>query len=367
MTSPLWIVNSSLAIAVILGAGIFFLGSPKIPSRSSIRPEATPPLAKKDVSKADLTRIYQNDLFGTNITPERPKEPEEPVMPVMPAPPAPVAPAPIKEEKPEFLAPLPINLKGVIIASTNEENRAFIGNTKTGKEDVFKISDTVEDAELIFIGKNKITLIRPNGQQETVFITPDDADDDITYYKPVWAEIVQKTGDATYTVDPEAFVENFTSLAQILDELDMTTAFSKGISLGVQVGSQKPASLGGALGLQPGDIITAINGISTNSTDKRIEIYEALQKLHDGNAIIVSLLRNNNHLDLVYNLAPLEKDEDEPAKITTQSNEPVQERTVALLKEENDLDAARNAMKKNDQLAMLSFGGRGNALRRTRS
>ena len=65
MRSPLWILNSTLALLFIVSLGLMFLLRTQLPGRRSLTPQAILPL-NQDVSKINITRIYENDLFGTH-------------------------------------------------------------------------------------------------------------------------------------------------------------------------------------------------------------------------------------------------------------------------------------------------------------
>ena len=98
--------------------------------------------------------------------------------------------------EPEFLDPLQVTLKGIIVVSSNDsKNRAMIQDNKTMQEGTYKVGDLIQDAQLIRIFKNKIIFLRLNGQQEVLYLREQDAKVDPAYsLSHEWDTVVKKTG-----------------------------------------------------------------------------------------------------------------------------------------------------------------------------
>ena len=79
-------------------------------------------------------------------------------------------------------------------------------------------------------------------------------------------------------------------------------------------GILQPKSIGLALGLQQGDIITAINNIPSTTTDSRFEIYQAVVNMKLGDTITLGITRNNRPVELRYTLQTIEKTAATPGK-----------------------------------------------------
>ena len=375
MKSPIWILNSALAVLFILVLGLIFFTRKEAPKRKPLTPDMSHVApVKKDVSKVNLVRIYERDLFNTYIKPTAPII-EDPLTKLLPQPPLPLPLPKPQPQNPQFLPPLEITLKGIIYTNNDKENRAIIADNKTNQEELYKVGDKVGDADLIRIGKNKIFLIRANGQQETIFITAADAQKDPIYTRDsAWTPVIQQVDNTQYIVDPKAFVRRITNLAQLIDMLDMTTAFEKGRSVGCRVGRMNPQSIGPSMGLQSGDIIVSINGIHTTTTKDRVAIYNQIKDLTSGGTINVTLLRNNTELELSYVLQKIAKDEaQEVPQVGTQlgTQQKVAQRTMkkptsaSVLAESSKFSPVAQNLNKRDQHAMLQHGGRGALLSRS--
>lgn len=370
MISPLWALNSLLAVLGLVTLGFIFFTQERIPPRVSIKPSITIAPPKKEVSKIDIARIYQNDLFNTYITPTAPLQPEEkPKVIPLPIPPKIKPVTPLAPPQPVFLPPLSLILKGVILTSLDTDSRAIVADTKTNKEALYKIGDTLEDAELIYIGKNNVIFIRSNGQQETVFLSGKDAQKDPIYlHEASWDTVVRKISDSEFMIDPITLKERITSLAQLLDMLDVTAVFIKAKEYGCRIGKLEKNSFGRAIGLEQDDVITTVNHIPTNSTQQRIAIYETVKNLPLGAQIIVTLIRNGEEKTITLSLARLTALQ-ETVTTSTLAAMPRQtvtrnEQAMRLLTSSPELDETVKSIKKRDRLAMTGHGGRRNVIQR---
>jgi type II secretory pathway component PulC len=272
-----------------------------VPASEPIEPSGyVKPLPKK-VSEVNIRKIYENDLFGTyNPSQEMPTEPNY----IAPAPPPP-PPLPTHvppEPRPQFLEPLKITLKGIIIIGSDDtKNRAIISDTKTNKEGSYKVGDIIEDAQLIKIFSNKVLFLRPNGQQEVLYLRPKDAQLDPTYAQiSGWKGITQKITDNQYLINTKEFIFRINNLGQFIDLLDLTTVYQNGKSVGCKIGTIQDASFAQELGLQSGDIIHAVNGVPVVDTPSRMAIYKQITGMKTKDMILVELMRNNRPYTLQY-------------------------------------------------------------------
>jgi hypothetical protein len=271
-----------------------FFSTEKLMPRKSLKPTHVAAPAHQDASKIDITRIYTNDLFNTyKEVIAKPAAQEEKTNP-LPPPPVPQKAPIIHEAAPQFLAPLQLSLKGIITSSEAQFNRAIVANNKTKEESLFKVGDKIEDAEIIRINPNKVIFVRSNGQQEILFTSQADAQEDPLFlHDKTWSPIVKKIGEDKYLIDSDAFANRIVSLAQFIDMLDVTTAFRGNRSSGCRIGVIAPESLGTALGFVSGDVVTSVNDIPTRDTKDRVAIYNHIKNLPLHGIITVKLLRSS--------------------------------------------------------------------------
>ena len=371
MRQPLWLLNSSL-LAIFVCALLFTLVLEEAPvTATRLKPRTQAALAEQETPKVSIARIYENDLFGTYVPQPKPdvKKPEPSIQP--PQPPKPQPAPDISQPEPSFMPPLAVTLKGIIFTNHETESRAIIADNASKEETLYQVGDSVKDADIIHIGKSKVILMRANGQQETLFITEKQAQEDSGYPQQTtsWSNIIKQTTENRYEIDPEAFIEHVPHLAYLLDELDMTTAFENGKAVGARIGNIDADSLGDALGLQVGDIITHINDISTEKTQDRVQIYHDILKQNIHDTITVTLRRNNAEQILHYTLETLSKPKQQNPVATTPINNPIrsnEQLNRAIMADGNRQKETVETLQKPKQDTTLQRGSQQNALQRTK-
>lgn len=372
MKHPWWLVNSALFILLIITMIFVISSQQKRPVKNSFEPSEIKQI-KRDLPKIDLSKIYNNDLFGTYQTPVTiPTVPEKEILKPVPQPPM------FKEEKapmmqpPRFLEPLQINLKGIIVGNDESLNRAIIEENKEKISKNYKIGDKIDDAYLMRILKNKIILIRSNGQQETLYVSPHDAEmEQLLSPKNNWSQIIEKISDYVYKVDPYLFIERVHNLAQFIDLLNITTVYHQGSSIGCRIGKIQQGSPTPTLGLLPGDIIETINNISTSETNNRFEIYKEIVSMNIGDTITITVRRKQTSITITY---VLEKSEQQDIKEQQKSSlfipetspkESLSSLKSSLMQEKNNFETTLREMHKNEKQTILNNGKKmGNIKRR---
>ena len=299
MRQPLWILNSSLFLLVILIVLFIFFSRVIVIEKESIRPEEYAPSVIKEISRINIKRIYEDDLFDTRK--RLPDIPQPEYVAPLPAPPSPI---PVKiPDAPEakFLDPLDITLKGIMLLSDGSDSSAVIQDNQTNRESMYKIGDMIEDAQLIRIFSNKIIFVRSNGQQEVFYLREKDALDDPTFLNiDDWKGIIKKIASNNYEVSPSMFLKRIKNLAQFIDILGLTSAYRKGESIGCRIGDIKDDSFGARLGLKTGDIILTINKIPAKTITNRLDIYKSVVSSNIDDKIAVTLQRGRRTYTLSY-------------------------------------------------------------------
>lgn len=308
MRHPLWILNSALLLLLIICAGLTFIAQVEVPERKDITPSDNIKTIQKETPKINIKTIYENDLFGSYV--KRSEEPGQPIATVE----LPPAPQPTKIPippipQPQFIAPLKITLKGIIIVTNDDrKNRAIISDNTTNKEALYKVEDTVEDARLIKILNNKVIFLRSNGQQEVLYLRQKDAELDPVYsVQNSWHDIIEQINTTTYMIHTALFIARVKNLAQCIDLLDLITVYQKGKSIGCRIGLINPDSLGKALGFEIGDIITSVNNIPATDTEQRMKIYKKIMSLKPRDSFTVALRRQGQDMMLKFVLSDTKK------------------------------------------------------------
>lgn len=297
MKHPFWIVNSLLLLLILIAVAFMFMSRVEIQPREDIIPRRYSAIAAEHSVQVNISKIYENDLFGT-YQKELPQTEIE-AIPLPPAP-EPLQPTIPQQPKPQFLDPLDVSLKGItILGGDPSKTRAIIADNKTQRETNYKTGDNIEDGQLVRIFSNKIVILRANGQQEVLYLREQDAKKDPLYSLiDEWNKVVTVVDGSTYHLNIKEFAARVKSLAQLIDMLDLTTAYRQGESVGARIGQLPEKSFGSYIGLQSGDIITAINGIDATTIDNRLKIYKKIVGMHNGDRIQMTLQRKKQEMKL---------------------------------------------------------------------
>jgi type II secretory pathway component PulC len=352
MRSPLWILNSFLVLMFLGVCSLLWFFIPQIPPQQPLKVPEFSALPKMEVPQVALATIYERDPFGTSSISELPTQAPSPLTRAIPqAPMLRAVPQPVIKPA-TFLPPLSITLKGIMASSNEYDNRAIIADQNTKEEKLYRVGDSILDAELIRIESNKILLIRSNGQQEMVFMSAPSASHD-PLYQQASAQFMQtppikKESETTFIVDPELFSTYVMNLAQLIDILDITAAFEQEKCIGCRIGALQHPSIGTLLGLQTGDIITYINDVPTNSAQNRIAIYQQITHMKLEDRITVQLLRNQEKLAFTYTLKELH-----PKKVLRHEQEAAQN----FLKGKPLSPEVSQKIHKQNKRAMFEQGG----------
>ena len=305
MKHQLWQLNSSLLIIFILVFGVSLLIRQKPPS-IQIRPvlpaKITEELEIQLPSEKNIISIYKNDLFDTYTEAEKPKEKLISEIPEPQLPPSTKA-EPIKT--PEPIPPLEISLKGIMFSTEPQKSAAFIAD-ETQKEEKYHIGNQIKDSQIIKITKNKVVILRNNGQQETLFLRKEDNLLNLPVEKR-WTDIIKKIDDENYEVDPIRFKNQINTLGQFLEIFTPATTYIKGKPFGVQISKFNKEEIGPHLGLKENDIIVSINDNNLSTPKERYQVFKEIKSLNIDDKITVKLKRLEQDTTINYNLKLLEK------------------------------------------------------------
>lgn len=306
MRQPLWAINSSLLFLCVLGQLVFFLLYTPVPRRVSLEPDTIHMPEKKIGTVVSIKNIYeQNDLFGTYVPPVvvAPKI-AEPTVPVMPEAPANIPlKIPVEPEK-VFIAPLAVNLKGVMYSQDRPEHSIAIIQFQDSKEEInYRVGQLINDAQVLKIYPNRVIVVRSNGQQETLYLREDEAGKDLaieTAKEISGIMVVQKNG--YYHIPVEKFVSHVKSLGQFIDLLGLTTVYQKGKSIGCRVSKAAKDSLGAKLGFMHDDIIQQVDGLPVTDISSRVLVFDHVIGKKAGDAITARIDRGGRTIELKYML-----------------------------------------------------------------
>jgi len=357
MKHPFWILNSALLILLVLVAGIIFITRRSLPARDDIDIVIPDRPLTRASSRINISKIYQDDLFGTYLTPPVPVETPEQLMP-FPEPPTPRIVKMPEPLKPQFLDPLPITLRGIIMVMGDDtKNRAIVSDNATNVERSYKVGDKIDDAQLVRVFSNKVLFIRSNGQQEVLFLREGDANTDPSYARiDEWDEVVTQLGPNQFEINVPEFIGRVNSLAQFIDMLNITTVYQRGKSIGCRIGQISSKSLGASLGFEQGDIITKVNGITTADSSNRFDIYKNIEGLKTDETIKVEFKRNDDAIIFNYIIVIPKKEVEELGQAPTKSPEQIYKEQLELLNKKYKFAPTIQDIRKRDKQLMFEQG-----------
>ncbi|HZL20075.1 MAG TPA: type II secretion system protein GspC [Polyangia bacterium] len=110
---------------------------------------------------------------------------------------------------------------------------------------------------------------------------------------------IRKTGAYSYEVQHSTLDALLGNMGALSRAARIVPEMRDGKSIGFRLFSIKPDGPFGKIGLQNGDVISAINGLEMNSPDKALEVYT---KLKTANHLSVGLERNGQKITEDYNI-----------------------------------------------------------------
>lgn len=215
----------------------------------------------------DFSALLDSHLFG-----EAPQAPAEPA----------VADAPV--DAPDTT--LSLQLTGIQASEDSAFGQAIIASSRND-EKAYAVGDTIDGTSgvrLHAVYSDRVILNR-GGQLETLRLPKEQATS-------------RAGGGSTARVAPPARPAQ-QSLRQVISDnankitqvIRLTPHAEGGQMIGFRVAPGKDAEAFKALGLQPGDIVTDVNGVAVNDPAQGLKVYEALGEASVAN---VTILRDGN-------------------------------------------------------------------------
>jgi len=285
-------IFAARATATAIEAG-FVSGIPT--AKHAPKPPASP--AATTVYSKQVEEILNRNIFCSTCPPILGGKPEEAGVPVVP---------PLQRTS------LPLKLLAVMYAPTDPKwSMAIIRDNDDKSVGPYGVGSHIRDATIDLIEETRAYLDFGGGKREYLELLDQPA---APAAAPVAAapapgpkdplaealdKGIKKTGPNSYEVQHstlDALLGNMGALskaARILPEM------KDGKSAGFRLLSIKPDGPFGKIGLQNGDIISAINGLEMTSPDKALEVYT---KLKTANHLSVGLERNGQKITEDYNI-----------------------------------------------------------------
>jgi general secretion pathway protein C len=204
----------------------------------------------------------------------------------------------------EALEQTSLNLKlwGTVTGS-EEEAYAVIEEAGNRKQNLFRIGDTIQDATVKMILREKVVL-SVNGKDEVLEI--EKAVSGAGAPRPVLRRGPSAAGAAQPRVRTQritlrrSMIDNaIQDVNQLLTQVNVRPHFHQGQPDGLMLSRIKPNSLFMRMGLRNGDVISGVNGRNIQSVDDALTFYESLRS---ADKVMVQLKRGGRERTIEYNI-----------------------------------------------------------------
>ena len=276
-----WALNTVLFVLCCwLGAGLINAGIGEMlatpPPPPAPRAAAAAPPSRE---WSDRQAILDRNLFQVStLLPEAP-EPEQTEVP---------------EEELEATR-LPLRLLGTVASDTPASAWAAIEDQQNRKQIVVRVNDRVLDkAQVLRIDRRRIVLQNGAKREELALDEDETAGVQVRSAprRPVAAaapppaaedlrDRIRRLSDSSFQVDRAQVEETMRNPAELFSEARILPKYDNGQMVGVQLSSIKPGSLFEEIGIQNGDTVTQVNGITVTSPQDSAALLKELTESTD--------------------------------------------------------------------------------------
>jgi general secretion pathway protein C len=275
-----WAVNAALfVLCCFLVAGLINAGIGELLAG----PPAAPPhraVVENGPSRSwtDRQAILERNLFQVST--------------LLPA--APVAETTEVSEEELESTRLPLKLLGTVASELQGDAWAAVEDQQNHKQIVVRVQDRLLDkATVARIERRRIVLENGGKREELaldedeqtgVGVRPPGARPIAAAPPPVTEDLrdrIRQLSDSSFQVDREQVEESLRNPAELFSEARILPKYDNGQMVGVQLSSIKPGSLFEEIGIQNGDTVTQVNGITVTSPQDSAALLKELTESTD--------------------------------------------------------------------------------------
>ncbi|TNF33093.1 MAG: type II secretion system protein GspC [Gammaproteobacteria bacterium] len=203
----------------------------------------------------------------------------------------------VKADAPETR--LNLVLKGLLAATPMTHASAIISMGANGEENIYAVGDRISSATIREIHDDRV-ILENNGRYETLRLPKDFDDSDIIQSVDDSAAV---TGSSTPSTPGEVLsdirqkiLRNPTSFGEFAIPIPYN---ENGKLRGYRLQPQGDRALFDEVGLDPNDVIIAINGLSLDNPNNGLQ---ALRKLQNAKSVDITVLRNGAEIPLHFEM-----------------------------------------------------------------
>jgi len=275
-----WAVNAALfVLCCFLAAGIINAG---IGEWLAGAPSAPPPHAavEQPVGRTwnDRQAILDRNLFQVST--------------LLPSAPAEAAPE-VTEEELEATR-LPLKLLGTVAAADQKAAYAAIDDQQNHKQIVVRVDDKLLDKATVLRIERRRIVLQNGAKREELALDEDQVpvatrrpgNPGIAATQPTpggdeLRDRIRRLSESSFQVDRSQVEDTMRNPAELFSEARILPKYDNGQMTGVQLSSIKPGSLFEEIGIQNGDTVTQVNGITISSPQDSAALLKELTESTD--------------------------------------------------------------------------------------
>jgi general secretion pathway protein C len=288
-----WLVNGAFILCVALLAARtanLFVELALAPSVSGTPPSRAPSATPSEEARVSLDGPRFAKLIGLTFGKDEP--------PVVEPRGEEVATGPVRSA-------LRVKLLGTLVASDTQWSLASIQDLETQRARSLMVGDDLMGARILSIERERI-IVSANNREE--FIDGEasptmNAAPALTRTAPTASpgpeSGIRAVGEHTYEIPNEELQNALSRLDQLSTQARALPAFENGQSVGFKLAAIRPNSLYSKIGLQNGDVLKRINGLTLDSPER---VLEAFTKLREARHIELDIDRGGGPVRKVYDV-----------------------------------------------------------------
>lgn len=183
-------------------------------------------------------------------------------------------------------SPLAIQLLGTMTSPSADMSLASIYDAAAQRTRTVRVGSTVQQAEILSIEHTRVLLSNGGRMEVLEFTSLPPADKTTASPLPPSApagastgfgSTLRQTGPDSYAIQRRDVENTLANLNQVAMQARIVPTFRDGVSQGFKLFAMKPDSLYTRLGMQNGDILRRVNGLTLDGPERALEIYSRLR------------------------------------------------------------------------------------------
>jgi general secretion pathway protein C len=195
-----------------------------------------------------------------------------------------------------------ISSGGLTLLGTVTAGSDSLALLRQGAENaLYRLEDKLPgDAVISEISRNRVVITDPDGSKRELVTDPHmNAPATASTHSTGGGNTIRAIGKNRWQVSRDEVERARADLNSLLKSARMEPKIVDGRTQGFMVRMIRPRSLLDRLGLRRGDLVREVNGVSLDSPEKALQIF---QQLREANHISVGLMRRNQPLNLEYHI-----------------------------------------------------------------